>query len=187
MSAVQPSQSFFASPSSTPQTAAKLEKPAEKPKTKMVATKGFKINVSTDGGIFSFDDDEEEVVEIEPVQSTSQINTHNAAAEESSDDEDKGGESDTSYLATSLPVHIMTNQPNVPRKTSVGRPRREAVVVKSAQPTHKTNPEEIPQSAPRESWSSRSSIASIAEELPEEVAASFAVPLSLNRRIKSLI
>jgi len=161
---------------STSSTAVSTDKgwqPAELAK-QLAPKRNHLINSSADGGIFAFDDDDQESA---PVQ----LATYQE--DPLSDEEDPPTTDTTKFLATSLPIHILNplmSMGGVPMNNF--RPPPREVITRSLQV-----PVELEldiAKVPRESWSSRSEIG---EELPAEVAASFAVPLSLNRRIKSLI
>jgi len=152
--------------------------------------KNHLIASSTDGGIFAFDDDDDQENAPEAFAPVLQLATQHARQHEDplSDEEDSCSNQpqaiDTAkFLATSLPIHILNPLTSMGMPTNSNRPPppRQSIA-KSLQ-----TPVEVEldiAKVPRESWSSRSEIG---EELPAEVAASFAVPLSLNRRIKSLI
>jgi hypothetical protein len=154
---------------------------------------------STDGDIFSFDDDQEDGEPYTP--QLLQFNTQRTQQSDPlSDDEDVDMSSSDSakYLATSLPVHILnpllatggrtnanTNAHTNTTNTTTTRRAHSRTVGSHAPPPVAVEVDIARgQVAPRESWSSRSEIGT---DMPAELAASFAVPLSLNRRIKSLI
>lgn len=147
------------------------------------------INSSTDGGIFAFDDDDDDDQESSPATYAPILQL---AAKHSSQQEDSSSDSEDAkpsqpqpidsakYLASSLPIHILN-----PSLMNMGSTINRAPPREAAKSFHAPVELEVEiAKVPRESWSSRSEVG---EELPAEVAASFAVPTSLNRRIKSLI
>lgn len=174
------------------------------------APQKFPLNSSTpsDADIFSFDEDDEEEERIITPRRGSQREMEKPKEKEEpiSDDEDStpSTESDSvKYMATSLPVRIakppLFGRLNERRESNP--PQSAIAPVENPSPPPPITPvtevqdDGLKETAPRASWSSsadelpanESWATEVGEEIPAEVAASFAVPLSLNRRIKSLI
>jgi len=146
--------------------------------------KALKTSSAADGGIFSFDDDDQEDSAPGSYVAPLQLAAHHSPYQDvPSDEEDTDTQpiDSAKYMATSLPVHILNPVMNAGMASRIPNNNRD-YMAKSLQPVEVEV--EIAK-VPRESWSSRSD--QLDEELPAEMSASFAVPQSLNRRIKSLI